>query len=108
MDFLADFTFILLESREKAYIYAISAASISYTVIKACSSGILFNCGCGHLIKDTNIKSKWQWGGCSDDVTYGSKFSKEFLDSSENISTAEGLMNLHNNEAGRRVRCLEN
>lgn len=31
-------------------------------------------------------------------------FSRKFIDSQENNETAAGLMNLHNNEAGRRVR----
>jgi hypothetical protein len=30
--------------------------------------------------------------------------SREFLDAKEDANTATGLMNLHNNEAGRRVR----
>lgn len=45
----------------------------------------------------------WQWGGCSEDIRYGEKFSREFLDVREDANTALGLMNLHNNEAGRRV-----
>ena len=38
------------------------------------------------------------------DITFGEKFSKEFVDAREDDQQAEGLMNLHNNEAGRRVR----
>jgi len=37
------------------------------------------------------------------DVKFGAQFTKDFADSTENSTTAEGLMNLHNNEAGRRV-----
>lgn len=37
------------------------------------------------------------------DITFGEKFSKEFVDAREDDQQAEGLMNLHNNEAGRRV-----
>lgn len=48
----------------------------------------------------------WQWGGCSEDIRYGEKFSRDFLDSREDANTAIGLMNLHNNEAGRRVSIL--
>lgn len=40
---------------------------------------------------------------CSQDIHYGEKFSREFVDAKESHETAEGLMNLHNNEAGRRV-----
>ena len=47
--------------------------------------------------------SKWQWGGCSEDVNHGIKYSRNFIDSLENGATKVGLMNLHNNEAARRV-----
>jgi hypothetical protein len=47
--------------------------------------------------------SKWQWGGCSEDVNYGIKYSRNFIDRQENAATKMGLMNLHNNEAARRV-----
>lgn len=33
-------------------------------------------------------------------------FSRKFIDSQESNETAAGLMNLHNNEAGRRVSML--
>jgi len=72
-------------------------------VTKACSIGLLSECGCDQIIKDQIAKDKWKWRGCSDDVSYASQFSKEFLDFNENLSTPEGLMNTHNNEAGRRV-----
>ena len=38
------------------------------------------------------------------DITFGEKFSREFVDAREEPTEAEGLMNLHNNEAGRRVK----
>lgn len=90
-------------SREKAYIYAISAAGLSYTVTKACSQSLLANCSCDNGIRSKTTKGKWNWGGCSDDIQYGSLFSRSFLDSLEDNSTADGLMNLHNNEAGRSI-----
>lgn len=37
------------------------------------------------------------------DINYGVIFSRRFIDSQESNETAAGLMNLHNNEAGRRV-----
>lgn len=36
-------------------------------------------------------------------MNYGVLFSRRFIDSQESNETAAGLMNLHNNEAGRRV-----
>ena len=43
----------------------------------------------------------------SQDIAFGEKFSKEFVDARENDQEAEGLMNLHNNEAGRRVTIIQ-
>lgn len=43
---------------------------------------------------------------CPQDIRFGEKFSKEFVDAREHGDAPEGLMNLHNNEAGRRVSCL--
>lgn len=39
----------------------------------------------------------------SQDIDFGENFSKNFVDSSEDMDTSIGLMNQHNNEAGRRV-----
>lgn len=94
----------VLESREKAFVYAISTAGVAYSVTKACSKGDIVDCGCDERIRNKETKGKWEWGGCSDDIRFGSAFTKEFIDSMENVSTPQGLMNLHNNEAGRRVK----
>ena len=43
------------------------------------------------------------WGGCSHNVAFGDKFTREFVDSNEDHLKDEGLMNLWNNNAGRKV-----
>lgn len=37
---------LLTGTREAAFVYAISAASVAYAVTRACSSGELEKCGC--------------------------------------------------------------
>lgn len=48
----------------------------------------------------------WQWGGCSDNVVFGEAISKQFVDTLETGQDARAAMNLHNNEAGRKVQYL--
>ncbi|XP_053626263.1 protein Wnt-2b-like [Cherax quadricarinatus] len=92
-----------IKSREKAYVYAISAAGVAYSVTRACSRGELTECGCDERIRQRPTRGRWEWGGCSEDLRFGEYFSKEFVDAREARNTADGLMNLHNNEAGRRA-----
>ncbi len=50
-----------------------------------------------------------QWSGCSDNVDFGITFSRAFVDARDRRKSrkkprnAQPLMNLHNNEAGRKV-----
>ncbi|XP_046458173.1 protein Wnt-4-like [Daphnia pulex] len=91
-----------IRSRERAYVYAISSAGAAYAVTRACSRGEITECGCDGKIRQKPSKG-FEWGGCSEDITFGERFSKEFVDAREDNQQAEGLMNLHNNEAGRRA-----
>eukprot|EP00069_Balaena_mysticetus_P016768 bmy_10122T0 len=58
-----------------------------------------------------DLPRDWLWGGCGDNIDYGYRFAKEFVDARErerihakgSYESARILMNLHNNEAGRRT-----
>jgi hypothetical protein len=110
-----------------------------YQITKACSRGDLKGCSCNKKLEyspqmqmpstrampvknnflNDNV-GKYEWGGCSDNVLFGYKLSKQFVDSKEQEENGNGddarqnrrpnifgtelkLMNLHNNEVGRRV-----
>lgn len=48
----------------------------------------------------------FQWSGCSDNLSYGVAFSQTFVDEPERakgMSSGRPLMNIHNNEAGRKA-----
>lgn len=94
---------VFSESRETAYVYAISSAGVMYSVTRACAQGTLVGCGCDDTVRSTDTKGEFEWGGCSENLKYGAKFSEEFVDSKEQGLDDFGLMNLWNNKAGRLV-----
>ena len=98
-------------SRETAFTYAVSAAGVVNAISRACREGELSTCGCSRAARPKDLPRDWLWGGCGDNVDYGYRFAKEFVDAREREKNfAKGseeqgrvLMNLQNNEAGRRV-----
>ncbi|KAI5708724.1 hypothetical protein M8J76_001823 [Diaphorina citri] len=94
---------LTFKSRETAFVYAISSAGVAYAVTRACSRGELNECSCDNRVRLKKPRTSWQWGGCSEDIHFGEKFSRDFVDSKEDEDSEEALMNLHNNEAGRRI-----
>lgn len=94
-------------SKEAAFTYAIIAAGVAHAITAACTQGNLSNCGCDQKKQGFYTQQEgWKWGGCSADIRYGLDFSKVFVDAREIKQNARTLMNLHNNEAGRKV-CIE-
>ncbi|TFJ95483.1 integrin linked kinase, isoform a [Platysternon megacephalum] len=90
-------------TRESAFVHAIASAGVAFAVTRSCAEGSATICGC-----DTRHKGPpgegWKWGGCSEDVEFGTMVSREFADARENRPDARSAMNRHNNEAGRTVR----
>lgn len=98
--------------RETAFIYAITSAAVTHTVARACAEGKIASCNCdyNHQGRRTRMLPNavtggrdWQWDGCSDNIGFGYKFSREFVDAGEKGRNVRERMNLHNNEAGRMV-----
>ncbi|XP_067002375.1 protein Wnt-5a [Anabrus simplex] len=95
-----------IASRETAFTYAITAAGVVHAISRACHDGHLSSCGCSRHGRPRDLHSNWIWGGCSDNLEYGYKFTREFVDSRERRAvrkTARSIMNVHNNRAGRRA-----
>ena len=69
---------------------------------RACSEGTIESCTCDYTQRGPS-GSDWEWGGCSDNIQFGMKFSREFVDAGEKARDMRCLVNLHNNEAGRAV-----
>jgi hypothetical protein len=119
---------LLKGSREQAFIYAITASAAMYEITRSCSRGDLKKCSCDNTDQSKRINGSngyfrltkadgqnYEWRGCSENVLFGYRLSKNFVDSKElqdtrlknkdqsYMSKEMKLMNLHNNEVGRRV-----
>ncbi|KTF84436.1 hypothetical protein cypCar_00040048 [Cyprinus carpio] len=94
-------------SKEAAFMYAIMAAGVAHAITAACTQGNLSDCSCDKDKQGFHGHADgWKWGGCSADIHYGLGFSKVFMDAREIKHSARTLMNLHNNEVGRKV-CVQ-
>lgn len=93
-------------TREAAFVYALSAATISHTIARACTSGDLRLCSCGPIPAQI-LEPGYRWGGCADNLHYGLIMGSKFADAPMKMkragSHANKLMHLHNSEVGRQV-----
>ncbi|XP_014677720.1 PREDICTED: protein Wnt-16-like [Priapulus caudatus] len=95
--------------RETAFLYGVTSAGVVHAVTQSCSAGNLTDCSCDMSRQgQTDPVEGWKWGGCSDNVNYGLDFSRKFVDAPDKIKhkklrDVRNLMNLQNNEAGRRA-----
>lgn len=89
-------------TRESAFVHAIASAGVAFAVTRACAEGSATICGCDNRHKGPPGEG-WKWGGCSEDVEFGTMVSREFADARENRPDSRSAMNRHNNEAGRMV-----
>ncbi|EHB10975.1 Protein Wnt-2b [Heterocephalus glaber] len=95
---------MLRSSREAAFVYAISSAGVVHAITRACSQGELSVCSCDPYTRGRHHDQRgdFDWGGCSDNIHYGVRFAKAFVDAKEKrLKDARALMNLHNNRCGR-------
>ena len=54
--------------------------------------------------KHLPTEGDWEWGGCGDNVNFGFKKSREFMDAPfRKRSDIKTLLKRHNNDAGRLV-----
>jgi len=108
-------------TKETAFVFAATSAGVAHAVTEACSAGNLTDCSCDSSSRDadggggnagagTASQDGWKWGGCSDNVRYGLWFSESFVDAADRdrqrrdgLRDVRALMNLHNNEVGRKV-----
>lgn len=90
-------------TRETAFVHAMSSAAITHEITYKCKQGKIPGCGCAVIKKQKKPTDDWQWGGCSDNVKFGERETKRFIDKLEKGNDARTAFNLHNNEVGRKV-----
>ena len=107
--------FSVADTRETGFVNAITAAGVTYSITKACTMGDLLDCSCDKRKWRKNSKrdkmkgvapgeGEWQWGGCGDNINYGFRRSKDFMDARyRRKSDMKTLVKLHNYNAGRLV-----
>uniref|UniRef100_A0A0K0FDY6 Protein Wnt n=1 Tax=Strongyloides venezuelensis TaxID=75913 RepID=A0A0K0FDY6_STRVS len=97
-------------TREAAFTHAILAAAVTYEIGRKCRLGYIESCGCANTPKPNGLKEDWSWSGCGDNIDYGYRFSKDFIDVREkehsmanNEAKGVSLMNRWNNDVGRKI-----
>lgn len=109
------------DTRETGFVNAVIAAGITFQVTRACTKGELIGCSCAKRKKGRKVKKKtinsnsnqmtesdFKWAGCGENIDFGMKKSKDFLDIIyKKRSDMKTLVKLHNYVAGRLVSILE-
>ncbi|XP_072165241.1 protein Wnt-8b-like [Diadema setosum] len=90
-------------TREMSFVQAIASAGVMYTLTRNCSQGVFEKCGCDDKRSGETGGDGWTWGGCSDNVRFGERTARDIMDATEKSQGAITVMNLHNNEAGRKA-----
>ena len=100
-----------LGTQQAAFLHALSSAALAFEVTRGCA--VDKTCKCGkkpspHWIRQLEKKrgKRYKYGGCHDNIPFGVRFSKKFLDKREmKLSTPADrkIVNLHNNDLGRKV-----
>ncbi|CAM1321792.1 WNT1 (predicted) [Pycnogonum litorale] len=91
---------VRIACRETAFLYAMTSAAVVHSMSRACSEGQVRSCTCDYRRTGPNGPD-WQWGGCSDNIQFGYRFAREFVDAAERTRDQTYAMNMHNNQVGR-------
>jgi len=68
-----------------------------------CTQNRIPGCKCGKTRKQPQGNRDWQWGRCSDNIKFGERGTRRFIDKLEKGNDARTAFNLHNNAVGRKV-----
>lgn len=66
--------------KETAFVHALTAAALTYSIARACSQGRMIKCQCATEKRPENARMSWRWGGCSDNIKHGKRSARNFLE----------------------------
>ena len=73
---------LITATKETAFLHAISSAAITHEITLQCARNKIPGCRCGKTKSRKRGNADWQWGGCSDNIKYGEKETRRFIDKS--------------------------
>lgn len=75
--------FVNIGTREQAYVYAMSAAALAWSVARACAAGALAACSCAapprapprppRQAVTPEPQARFKWGGCGDNYQWAER-----------------------------------
>ncbi|KAL9962791.1 hypothetical protein ACROYT_G031931 [Oculina patagonica] len=93
-------------TRETAFIHAISAAAITHEITHQCRQGKVPGCRCIEVDLEKQREEFGIWArpdGCSDNIEFGEREVRRFLDKIEKGNDARAAVNRHNDQVGIQV-----
>lgn len=90
--------FYVTGTREQAYVYAISAATLAWSVARACAAGVLAACSCAApprapprpprqaQVTPAEPHARFKWGGCGDNVQWAERYLNKVADNINNFA----------------------
>lgn len=89
--------------RETAFLHALYAAAISYSISQACNKAVLDSCICKPEYSYGNDPQKWKQAGYGDNLDNGVKYARQFLKSFYRRKDPVTRILQHNSEIGLNV-----
>ena len=102
--------FRAVETKEAAFVYALTSATIVHAVAQLCAhyGNSLSSCGCYSGLDDETLEAGETWG-CSPDIDFSMNFTRQLVEGrNDNDTPKYKAFVLHNSKIGQLVRISNN
>ncbi|XP_055376626.1 protein Wnt-4 [Condylostylus longicornis] len=92
--------------RETAFVHALTAAAMTYSISRACAEGRMLRCKCGgdSLRAPMNsVQNNFRYGGCNDNIKHGKRATRAFLELKKSDGDEVSELLRHDSEVGIEV-----